>query len=219
MHYPLAILLLAGLLTGCSSTLPGRKSLPGPSAVEVYQARREPPEAVRPALSILPTQPVGEAPAAKLPTDPMPIWSDAQVVRVEMDAYVNEKGEAFGPSVKYVVKQPGGWNIDALRNPQTSYVPSENVPPVPSRNGFTANPMVSPGEAMTDSSTQVRPLQPSLLQDPSKIRVTGFVERSQESHARSMAKNGEIPIFDEALGWILVPQTALAPADSFPSGQ
>jgi len=222
MHYPLAILLLAGLLTGCSSTLPGRKSIPGPSAVEVYQARQEPPEAVEPALSVLPSQPVKEAPAAKLPSDPMPVWSDAQVVRVEMDAYVNEKGEAFGPSVKYVVKRPGGWNIDALRKPELSYVPTENVPPIPSRNGFTSNPMVSPGDGVNsmaaDSSVQVRPLQPSLLQDPSKIRVTGFVERSQEPHARSMAKNGEIPIFDEALGWILVPQTALAPADAFPAG-
>lgn len=217
MFYPLCLLALSGLLVGCSSFLPNHKSVPGPSAIEVYQARREPPPPIEPALSVLPRTVINEPAPATISQAPLPVWNDAQVVRVDLDAYVNEKGEAFGPSVKYVVKQPGGWNVDALRNPQRSYVPTENTPPVPSRNGYTTNPMVAPGSELTDVPGQVRPLQASLLQDLGQVRVTGFVERSQESYARSLAQAGEIPLFDESLGWILVPQSALIPATQIPA--
>ncbi len=207
---------LCGLLSGCGSFLPGRKTLPGPSAVEVYQARRDPPPPITPGLSVMPNASIKETRAASIEQAPLPVWNDAQVVRVDLDAYVNEKGEAFGPSTKYVVKQPGGWNVDALRNPHRSYVPTENVPPVPSQNGFMANPMVSPGTGALTVGDQVRPLQPSLLQDLSAVRITGFIERSQENLARGMAQNGEIPLFDESLGWVLVPQSALVPSNQLP---
>ena len=216
MFYNLCLLGIMAMLAGCSSFLPEHKTLPGPSAIEIYQARREPPTPVEPALSVLPRSPINEPQPTTLPQSPMPVWNDAQVVRVDLDAYVNEKGEAYGPSVKYVVKQAGGWNVDALRNPQRSYVPTENMPPIPSKNGFTANPMVAPG-APDLSGAQVRPLQASMIQDLGNVRVTGFVERSQESMARALAQNGEVPLFDESLGWILVPQSALVPANQMPA--
>jgi|GEM_PF-1954982 hypothetical protein len=217
MYYPLLLIALTGLLAGCGSFLPEHRTLPGPSAIEVYQARREPPPPVQPALSVVPNAAINEPQPATINQSPLPVWNDAQLVRVDLDAYVNEKGEAFGPSVKYVVKQPGGWNVDALRNPTRAYVPSENVPPVPSKNGYTANPMVAPGSAQTPAGPSVRPIQASLIQDLSSVRVTGFVERSQEPLARSMAQNGEIPIFDESLGWILVPSSALVPSNQIPA--
>jgi hypothetical protein len=34
--------------------------------------------------------------------------------------------------------------------------------------------------------------------------------------ARSMAQYGEVPLFDESLGWILVPAAALVPANQMP---
>lgn len=209
--------LFCGLLTGCGSMLPNHKTLPGPTAVEVYQARREPPAPLEPALSVLPRAPINAPRPATISQAPLPVWNDAQVVKVELDAYVNEKGEAFGPSVKYVVKQPGGWNVDALRNPHRSYVPTENTPPIPSAFGYSANPMVSPGDGAR-SLGDFRPVQPAVLQDLSRIRITGFVERSQEHMARSMAMPGETPLFDESLGWILVPSAALVPANQLPAG-
>jgi len=216
-YHTLPIIAITGLLTGCGSFLPEHRTLPGPSAVEVYQARREPPQPIQAALSVVPSAPINEPRPATLNQSPLPVWNDAQLVRVDLDAYVNEKGEAFGPSVKYVVKQPGGWNVDALRNPTRAYVPTENVPPVPSKSGYTANPLVSPGSAQPAGAPEVRPIQASLMQDLSSVRVTGFVERSQEPMARSMAQNGEIPIFDESLGWILVPSSALIPSNQIPA--
>ncbi len=215
----LTLTLAAGLLAGCGSILPGRKALPGPSAAEIYQARREPPAPIQAAISTLPQTPTGPAVSTTVPTEPLPIWKDAQVTRVELDAYVNENGEAFGPSVKYVVKQAGGWNIDALRNPHRAYVPTENVPPIPSSSGFSANPMIAPGEAATPSTQTpgvVGAVQPSIIQRMTDVRVTGFVEKSQETYARAMAKPGETPLFDEAMGWILVPQSVLVPANQLP---
>lgn len=207
--------LFCGLLTGCGSFLPDRKTLPGPTAVEVYQARREPMPALEPALSVMPRAPINQPRPATVSQAPMPVWNDAQVVKVELDAYVNEKGEAFGPSVKYVVKQPGGWNVDALRNPHRAYVPTENTPPIPSAYGYSANPMVSPGDGVR-SFGEYRPVQPAALQDLSRTRITGFVERSQEYMARSMAQPGETPVFDESLGWILVPSASFVPSNQLP---
>ena len=216
MRYSLTLLALCGLLTGCGSILPDRKTLPGPTAVEIYQARREPPPPLEPALSVMPRSVINEPRPATISQAPLPVWNDAQVVKVELDAYVNEKGEAFGPSVKYVVKQPGGWNVNALRNPHRSYVPTENTPPIPSAFGYSANPMVSPGDGAR-AFGDVRPVQPAVLQDLSRIRMSGFVERSQESMARSMAMPGETPLFDESLGWILVPTSTLIPANQLPN--
>ena len=215
MIYPLTFLALLALLTGCSS-LPGGKRIPGPSAIEVYQARREPPPPIEPALSAMPRSPINPTQPATVAQTPLPVWNDAQVVRVDLDAYVNEKGEAFGPSVKYVVKQPGGWNVDALRNPHRSYVPTENMPPVPSANGFTTNPLVAPGDSARTIG-DIRPLQPSVLQDLNNVRLTGFIERSQENYARSVAQPGEVPLFDESLGWVLVPSSALVPSNQIPA--
>lgn len=216
MRNSLTLLALCGLLTGCGSMLPDHKTLPGPTAVEIYQARREPPPPLEPALSMMPRAPINEPRPATIAQSPLPVWNDAQVVKVELDAYVNEKGEAFGPSVKYVVKQPGGWNVDALRSPHRSYVPTENTPPIPSAFGYSANPMVAPGDGAR-AFGDVRPVQPAVLQDISRIRMSGFVERSQESMARSMAMPGETPLFDESLGWILVPTSTLVPANQLPS--
>lgn len=154
-----------------------------------------------PSISVEPVSPSEPARVARISQDPVPVYRSPKVREIKMDAYVNERGEAFPPSVKYVVADPGGWNLEALRNPSVSYVPPENSLDIPSSGSHYTR--------MTQSSSGSAPSPSRFLYDLKDVKVTGFTELGQEARARSMASSSDTAIFDSNLGWILVPKSAI----------
>jgi hypothetical protein len=137
---------------------------------------------------------------------PLPVWNESELVAVEMDAYVNEKGELVEPSRKWVVRKPGGWNVDAARSPERAYIPAANVAPIPQAPG-SYTPYVSPGVSVS-SLTPPAPKRGAVdLAGVKNVRVTGFMHQSDRTKAQDMAAPGEVLVFDPALGYLLVPQS------------
>lgn len=166
---------------------------------------RESARMADPVVTEIPITPTEPPRVARIPQDPIPVYKPAKIREITMDAYVNERGEAFPPSTKYVIEDPGGWNMDALRSPQVAYVPPSSALEIPSAPGLNYT-------QMTQSSAVPGPAQgnPSrLLYNLKDVKITGYTEMAQESRARSMAAPSEATIFDDKLGWILVPKSVL----------
>jgi hypothetical protein len=158
-----------------------------------------------PVVTEIPITPTEPPRVARVPQDPVPVYKPAKIREVKMDAYVNERGEAFPPSTKYVIEDPGGWNMEALRSPQVAYVPPSSALEIPVAPGLNYT-------QMTQSSTSPGPAQGNasrLLYNLKDVKITGYTEMAQESRARSMASPSEATIFDDKLGWILVPKSIL----------
>lgn len=140
----------------------------------------------------------------------LPVWKGAKIRKVGLAPYVNEKGEAFLPSEKLVVEEGPGWNMDALKNPHLAYIPTDNIKPIPSAYGHQYG-----HSAVTPKSDD--PRASSRLYSMENVRVTGYVLKSEELQARAMASPTEVPVYDSALGWVLVPQTTLGSEGVTPS--
>lgn len=139
--------------------------------------------------------------------EPLAVRSQDQIVEIELEPYIDENGNAFGPQKKYMIAKTGEWNRAALRNPNSSYIPAVNLEPIPGPGVYT--PYLSPGSALEKTSGAKSIAQ---LYDVKDVTVTGLVERSQGPQAQQIAAaNGDdlIPVFDESLGWILLPKRAL----------
>ena len=207
---------LAILLSGCATTGERR---PG-SAVEIQvepsrnhgieSLAATPRGSVRPAASVVTGQPrLAPAPPPVLDEQPAPVWKDAEVVAVDMDAYVNERGELIAPSRKWVVRKQGGWNMDAARNPERAYVPSENVPAFP-QAPCSYTPMVSPGSEFARDTQPTSPKNGIIgLAGVKQVRVLGYVVESDRSKAQTMVQPGEVLVLDKTLGFLAVPQAVL----------
>lgn len=152
------------------------------------------------ATAVTPVEPVR---TARISQDPIPVYHPARIREVRMDAYINERGEAFPPSVKYVVDDPGGWNMGALRNPQQAYVPPSSALEVPTAPGTKYTSMVQ------SSDSGIPKAGSKLLYNLKDVKITGFTEMSQEARVRGMADPSEAAIFDSKLGWILVPKAVI----------
>lgn len=144
---------------------------------------------------------------------PLPLYRDAEVMEIEMEAYLNEKGELVAPGKKWVVTKPGGWNMDAARSPERAYIPAENIAPLASANGYTA--MVFPGKEIIGSVDDRRAgNQPARgvieLVKKESVRVLGFFSKNEEQRARSLLVAGEVLVFDQQLGYLAVPATIMA---------
>lgn len=153
------------------------------------------------AEAVTPVEPVR---TARISQDPVPVYHPAKIREVKMDAYINERGEAFPPSVKYVVEDPGGWNMGALRNPQQAYVPPSSALEVPTAPGTKYTGMVQ-----SSDSSGLPKAGSKLLYNLKDVKITGFTEMSQEARVRGMAGQDEAAIFDTKLGWILVPKSVI----------
>ena len=151
--------------------------------------------------AVTPVEPVR---TARISQDPIPVYHSPKVREIRMDAYVNERGEAFPPSIKYVVEDPGGWNMDALRHPNQAYVPPTAALDVPVAPGmqYTGVYQSSDGSGAPKAGSR-------LLYNLKDVKITGFTEMSQEARVRGMANSDEAPIFDAKLGWILVPKSVI----------
>jgi len=158
-----------------------------------------------------------EEPAtASVMDSPIPVWNPTKLVRVELDAYVDEKGQAHPRTWKWVVAEPGGFNPAALRNPERAYIPTENVVPTPSMPGMVYTPITSPGEGLNtvwtpDGQGLQSNLPATRTYDMSQVVILHLVEESQAAEARAITPEGYQPVFDPDLGWVAVPNVVLQP--------
>jgi hypothetical protein len=195
---------LALLLAGCAST--HRKDKPETVSITGAGIASIP-------VSATPQMPPSEK--AALDDAPLPVYTNPRVTKVHVAAYVNDKGEAFQDTYKYVFVDEGHWNIEALHNPERAYIPADNVPKPQAAPGVIWG-TVAPGEAAPPTAAEHVPARK--LFDLDQIRVTGYFNRADEPKARQEAENlGEefgptVVIYDDDLGWIIVPQAALTPA-------
>lgn len=193
----LCLILCSTLVAACAS-----KEKREEDAMAKLSARMSDPSIT--AVPITPTEPPR---VARIPQDPIPVYKPAKIRQVTLDAYVNERGEAFPPTTKYVVEDPGGWNMEALRSPQVAYVPpssSLEIPVAPGMQYTTMNQTVG-SQAPPKDANGAR-----FLYNLKDVKITGFTEMSQEGRARSAASPSEATIFDEKLGWVLVPKSVLS---------
>jgi hypothetical protein len=161
---------------------------------------------------------------ASVQSTPIPVYNQATVRKVTLDAYVDANGNAYEPQTKYVVVNQGGWNLDALRAPNQAYVPAENTPPVPTAQGASDSPVVSPGPGSIydsapgagDAKTAAAGSSSSVLFAMDNIRITGFVEKSQGKEANALVKPGETLLYDATLGYIIVPSAVLERENAIP---
>ena len=201
----LIIAILALLLAGCAS--PHRKPKPGTETVSITAT----------GIASIPVAATPQLPPAEktaLDDAPLPVYTNPRVAKVHVAAYIDDKGEAFQDTYKYVFVDEGHWNIEALHNPERAYIPAENVLKPQAAPGVIWG-TVAPGEAALQSSPEHVPARK--LFDLDQIRVTGYFNRADEPKARQEAENlGEefgppVVIYDDDLGWIIVPQAALTP--------
>jgi hypothetical protein len=200
------IAILALLLAGCASV--HRKTKPGSETVSITQAGIA-------SIPVAATPPMPPAEKAALDDAPLPVYTNPRVAKVHVAAYINDKGEAFQDTYKYVFVDEGHWNIEALHDPERAYIPAENIPKPQAAPGVIWG-TVAPGEVAPPTAAEHVPARK--LFDLDQIRVTGYFNRADEPKARQEAENlGEefgppVVIYDDDLGWIIVPQSALTPA-------
>jgi hypothetical protein len=168
-------------------------------------------------IASIPVEPTPQTPPAEeaaLDDAPIPVYTNPRVAKVHVAAYVNDKGEAFQDTYKYVFVDEGHWNIEALHNPERAYIPADNVLKPQAAPGVIWG-TVAPGEAAPPTSSERVPTRK--LFDLDQIRITGYFDRVDERKARQEAESlGEkfgapVVIYDDDLGWIIVPQAALTP--------
>lgn len=195
----LAICALIPLLGGCASR-------PTPRAGRQHA---EPVVAQIAPAGFNPAQPPLVVPAAQSPTpDPSPVYKQPIVKKVYLDAYV-DGGVAYEPAVKWVVADQGGWDLDAIRNPNRAFIP----PSMSGNQPISQNGHLAPGEVpVAQKTATIRDLY-----EVENVTVTGFVERAQEPLAREVAtKMGPdfIAVYDPDLGWLVIPKPVLQPVRS-----
>jgi hypothetical protein len=197
---------LALLLAGCSST--AGKGRPISATIEntpIGTATIPVPDAQAPA-------PPSEKVA--LNEAPMPVYTSPKLVLVHLAAYINDKGEAFPETYKYVLEEGGHWNIDALNHPERAYIPAENsLKPQAAPNVIWGT--IAPGTVAPPAPADLVPTRK--LFDMDQVRITGFFDRADEPKARAEADRlggsfgTPVVLYDNDLGWIIVPQSALTP--------
>jgi hypothetical protein len=194
------------LLVGCASA--HRKNSRGTSTVSVAAMGIA-------SIPVVPSSPALPAEKAAVDDAPLPVYTNPRVARVHVAAYINDKGEAFQDTYKYVFVDEGHWNIEALRNPARAYIPAENVLKPQAMPGVIWGTL-APGEIAPAAAPERVPVRQ--LFDLDQIRITGYFDRTDEPRARQEAQClGEkfgrpVVVFDDDLGWIIVPQAALNPA-------
>jgi hypothetical protein len=197
---------LASLLAGCATTHP--KSLPVSATASMTETGIA-------SIPVVAAPQIPPAEKAALDDAPIPVYTNPQVAKVHVAAYINERGEAFQDTYKYVFVDEGHWNIEALNNPERAYIPADNVLKPQAAPGVIWG-TVAPGEAAQPISAEHVPTRK--LFDLDQIRITGYFNPADEPKARREAESlGEkfgtpVVIYDDDLGWIIVPQAALTPA-------
>ena len=138
---------------------------------------------------------------------PVPYMNEPKLRIVHMKAYVDANGEAYLPSEKIVVAEAPSWNMDALNNPRSAYVPPAMMLPVGSSQGVTR--FEAPGDKQQTAPPQnLGSTNKNLLSLPGVIQ-TRILKYQEQEKALALAKDGQVALFDEQLGWLLIPEKYL----------
>ncbi len=140
------IAVLALLPEGCAST--HRKSMPVSAMIRMNET----------GIASIPVGPTPQMPPvekAALDDAPIPVYTNPRVAKVHVAAYINDKGEAFQETYKYVFVDEGHWNIEAQHNPERAYIPADNVLKPQAAPGVIWG-TVAPGEAVPPASAEHR---------------------------------------------------------------
>lgn len=153
---------------------------------------------VTPGSKTYPVQPAQVNPSYRLETSqPSSVWRPTVISRVRVDAYVDENNRLWEPSYMYVVREQGGWNLDSVRKPD-AYIPPENAVAPQNLPGMQWGQTA----AVPQADRGVSPVE----LDIENVRITGLVDRSAERAARNLAGAGEVAIYDNRFGWVIVRQ-------------
>lgn len=130
---------------------------------------------------------------------PRPLRNPEEVSQEWLGAYVDENGNIIKSTEKVVVTKPATWNMEAVRS-GNGYIPPANQ-----RKPLTI------GGYDTASDRVVKPMDQLKLFDLSNpaIRSTGLIDPNAELDAQSMAGKGEVAMFFNKLGWVIIPQAVL----------
>lgn len=184
---PAALLLFAGCHTA------GRKS---PQAAAVISATPAPAQ-------ITEDEAIGRAHSGVAGAPALPIRSTEEVRQIELAPYEDENGNLYGPQTKYEVVRRATWNMAAARNPQRAYVPLESIPEPPS----ILAPLNTANSGPKTAGQTI--LEAYHIED---AQVLCLMEYAQEPLARAAAEKTKgqwLPIFDDDLGWLLIPAAQL----------
>jgi hypothetical protein len=190
-----AILIVLG---GCSTLALGDE--------KADSSKKDMPRLADPAVTVMPITPKEPARVGRLSQDPIPVYNGPKIAKIELDAYINERGEAIGPTTQYKIIEKGGWNMDALRNPDRSYIPPDNAQEIPTAPGTSYTPYSQSSSELVPTGRPTR-----LLFDMKDVRITGFTEIAQERQAKATANSDETVLYDKNLGWVRVPKTVFRP--------
>lgn len=202
---PVSIVML--FLAGCATSPVDIKGSP---ILEPTKLQGAP---VQPYAETYPISPLQQPAASSRPvmSEPAPVWENSQIQKVAVDAFVDENGNLHPKSYMYVVTKKGGWNLDAVRKPN-SYVPPENT--VTPMNGFGYNY----GKSYTYAQNEQPGVSSLLLNDTNHIRITGLTNPNDGEKARLQANTQtEVAIFDPYVGWVITPKNSMANSNTLPN--
>jgi hypothetical protein len=153
----------------------------------------------------IPGPPPGpELPPAAAPAPPAaaePVYRNPKIAMVTLRAYQDAAGRLFGPQVMYQVTDPGSWNVEAVEQGK-SYIAAANreVPP-----------QVGPPDVVP-----AREVSPALPDSPlldlgvaTKTIITGLGHPEDKPQADLLARQAggaSTAVYDDQLGWLLVPR-------------
>lgn len=200
----LSLIPLLGLLAGCQTTTV-RKAPPQVILPAVTYSPVAGSESLHEAESVASSQPSAPRPfATKSNAQGVSVYTAPKIVKTTLAPYEDEKGRIFGPQQMYEIVSPGRLNPDALEQPDLAFIPVDNlvVPP------GMGNPVS--GVAM-EEAYQEAPRMPIDIIDPRDITVTGLLSRdANNAQAARMADAAKKrAVFDQDLGWILVPMSGV----------
>jgi hypothetical protein len=201
LHIGSSLGLAALFFTGCASSPVApdtHKNSLGGSGMSMNMGARAP---VLPRLQVYPTSPnVQRQDPIMVTADPLPIWNATKVQKVQLDAHVDESGRLHPPTEMYVRVENGGWNLNAVRKPG-GYIPPENAVKPYNLPGANYGPSYTVPRASSGS--------PTSLFDMRQVKITGLTSQADRRVAEGMKADNEVCVFDNRVGWVLVPQSAM----------
>jgi hypothetical protein len=141
-------------------------------------------------------------PARPIPAiAPEPVYRNPKIAMVYLRAYQDAQGRLFGPQTMYQVTDPGSWNVDAVEQGK-GYISAVNLEVPPS----VGSPYVVPAREVPSLPPESPLLDPAAV---AKITLTGLGRPEDKPQAEALARQaggGCTAIYDDQVGWLLVPR-------------
>jgi hypothetical protein len=147
--------------------------------------------------------PAEAPPAAEPPPEPSrteSVYHNPKIGMVYLRAYQDAAGRLFGPQVMYQVTDPGSWNVDAIEQGKAT-IAAANLETPPDLD----RPQIRPAREAPG------PPPPGPLLDPAtaaRTTITGLSRPEDKPRAEALAQEagGHEAVFDDQVGWLLVPR-------------